>query len=103
MARLFALIGYDGPDRAERRKQVRPAHLASLEDLDAARGIVHGGPLLDDAGNPIGSLILFEAADLAAAQARAASDPYVTEGVFATYRVIETRAVFGEHAQEPAR
>ena len=92
--RLFTLIGWDGPDGLERRKVQRTAHLQNLEPLDAGGRIVHGGPLLDAEGSPIGSVIVFSADDLEAARAFAAGDPYVTGSVFERYEVYETRAVF---------
>jgi uncharacterized protein YciI len=91
---LFAFTGFDGPRGAELRPLHRPAHLAGLEPLAAAGRIVHAGPLLDDAGQPLGSLILFEAESLADARALAARDPYVTEGIFERHAVYETRVVF---------
>jgi uncharacterized protein YciI len=91
---VFAFIGFDGSRGAELRKRHRPAHLAGLEGLAAAGRIRHAGPLLDAAGAPVGSLILFEADSLADAAALAARDPYVTEGIFERYVVHETRAVF---------
>ena len=94
------MVGHDGARVAELRKQHRPAHLASLEELGRAGRIAHAGPLLDAAGSPVGSLVVFEAADLEEAQARAAADPYVVEGVFERYSVLETRAVLGDRAQE---
>ena len=90
---LYAFIGWDGPEGAQRRKVQRPAHLAGLEGLDRAGQIRHAGPLLDDAGRPIGSLVLFEAESLEAARAVAARDPYVVEGVFERHEVHETRVV----------
>jgi hypothetical protein len=90
---LFAWIGRDGPRGAELRPLHRPAHLANLEPLTRAGRVVHAGPLLDASGQPCGSLILFEAPDLAAARALAAADPYVTAGVFASFEVLETRRV----------
>lgn len=90
----FAIIGRDGPRGAELRKRHRVAHLAGMEPLSAAGRIVHAGPLLDEAGQPQGSLIVLEAADLAEARAIAARDPYVVEKVFATHEVIETKVVF---------
>ncbi|MGH0028767.1 MAG: YciI family protein [Myxococcota bacterium] len=91
---VFAFIGHDGPRGAELRKQHRPAHLAGLEGLAQAGRIVHAGPLLDEDGAPVGSLVLFEADDLASARAVAARDPYVVEGVFERHAVNETRVVF---------
>jgi uncharacterized protein YciI len=91
---LYAFTGHDGPRGAALRPQHRPAHLAGLEGLERAGRIVHAGPLLDDAGQPVGSLVLFEADDLAEARAIAARDPYVTEGIFERHEVYETRVVF---------
>jgi hypothetical protein len=92
---LYAFIGTDAPDALAKRPTHRPAHLAGLERLAADGRIVHAGPLLDEAGAPRGSLVLFEAPTLAEAREIAARDPYVTEGIFARYEVLETKAVFG--------
>jgi uncharacterized protein YciI len=54
----------------------------------------HAGPLLDERGAPTGSLIVFEAPDLAAARRLAAADPYVVEGIFERWELHETRVVF---------
>jgi uncharacterized protein YciI len=91
---LYAMIGWDGPDGPALRQRHRPAHLASLDGLEAAGRIRHAGPLLDAEGRPIGSLVLFEAPDLEQARAIAARDPYVVEGVFARHVVHETKVVF---------
>lgn len=91
---LFAFIGHDGPRGGELRKLHRAAHLEGLEGLEAAGRIRHAGPLLDEAGTPIGSVIVFEADGLAAAQQIAAADAYVSEGIFERYTLNETKAVF---------
>jgi uncharacterized protein YciI len=91
---LYVFIGHDGPRGPELRKLHRPAHLAGLEPLDAEGRIRHAGPLLDAAGEPLGSLILFEAESLDAARTLAARDPYVVEGIFERHEVHETRVVF---------
>ena len=91
---LYVFVGHDGPRGAELRKLHRTAHLAGLEGLEAEDRIRHAGPLLDADGQPIGSLILFEAESLEAARAIADRDAYVTQGIFARYEVNETRVVF---------
>jgi hypothetical protein len=93
---LFALIGRDGPLGLERRALHRTAHLAKLAPLAAAGRVRFVGPLLGEGGAPCGSLVVFEAADLAAARTIAASDPYVVHGVFASHEVIETRDASGD-------
>jgi len=91
---LYIYIGHDGPRGAELRKIHRPAHIASLEPLEAEGRIRFAGPLLDADGRPVGSAILFEAESLEAARDIAARDPYVAQGIFERHEVYETRAVF---------
>ena len=92
---LFALVGRDGPGAPELRKQHRPAHLEHLRPLARAGRVRFAGPLLER-GAPVGSLVVFEAPDLAAARTLAARDPYVVHGIFATHELRETRDVVGE-------
>jgi len=91
---LFVLIGRDGPRSGELRKLHRDAHLRNLEPLADAGRVVFAGPLLDDGGAPCGSVVVFDAADLASARRFAAGDPYVVEGVFASWEVRGTKQVF---------
>jgi uncharacterized protein YciI len=91
---LFVLIGRDGARGAELRPQHREAHLRNLRPLAEAGSVRYAGPLLDDAGTPCGSVVVFEAPDLAQARRFAASDPYVVEGVFERWEVLGTRQVF---------
>ena len=90
----YALIARDRPNGLEHRQKNRPAHLEHMARLDAAGRIRYGGPLLNEDGTMAGSLIVFEAADLKAARAASAEDPYVIHGVFEDYDVIETKPVF---------
>jgi uncharacterized protein YciI len=91
---LFVLIGRDGPDGIALRKLHREAHLANLQPLVDAGRVRFAGPLRGDDGNPLGSVVVFEAADLAAARAFAETDPYVAKGIFASFEVRETLQVF---------
>ena len=91
---LFVLIGRDGASGTALRKRHRDAHLANLKPLADANRVVYAGPLLDDAEQPCGSVIVFEAESLDAARRFAASDPYVVNGVFASHEVFASRQVF---------
>jgi uncharacterized protein YciI len=93
---LFVLIGRDGPRGVALRKLHRDAHLRNLKPLAEAGRVVYAGPLLDEAEAPCGSVVVFEAADLASAERFAAGDPYVVAGVFASWEVRGTRQVFPE-------
>lgn len=77
---LFAIICTDKPESLDLRLATRPAHLAYLEKV-AVKG---AGPFLDGAGNPNGSLVIIEAADIEEAKAIAARDPYAVAGLFAS-------------------
>ncbi len=90
---LFTYRGSDGPRGLELRPSVRERHLAHLQGLADAGRIRFAGPLIDAEGRPCGSLIVFEAEDLASARALAEGDPYLTEGVFERVEVHETKAV----------
>ena len=75
----FALICRDKPGHLETRKANRDAHLAYIEST----GVVEmAGPLLDEAGGMVGSLIVLDVDDLAAAQAWASNDPYAHADLF---------------------
>lgn len=90
---LFAAICLDKPNSLNVRLSTRPAHLAFLE-AHAAR-IKLGGPFLDTEERPIGSLLIVEGADLAAAKALLDEDPYARAGLFASVEVKPFRRVVG--------
>jgi hypothetical protein len=91
---IFVLIGRDGVQGAALRKLHREAHLANLHPLAEQGRVVYAGPLLDDAGAPCGSVVVFHADSLAAARAFAATDPYVVHGIFARWEVLASKQVF---------
>jgi uncharacterized protein YciI len=93
---LFTIACTDKPASLELRLATRPAH---IEHLKAQAGrIVLGGPVLDPAGNPCGSLLVVEAADRAEAEAFAAADPYAKAGLFESVAIRPFRTVFKDGA-----
>ena len=74
----FLVTLYDGTDAEApaRRQATRPAHLDGLKGNVAAGKLVFGGPIFDDAQQPIGSFLLAECADRAELDAIIANDPY---------------------------
>jgi uncharacterized protein len=90
---LFVITAFDRPGALELRLQVRPAHLDYLNGKTAQ--IKAAGPLLDENDQPIGSLLIIEADDRAAAEAFAAGDPYRGEGVFERVEIRPWRAALG--------
>lgn len=89
---LFALICDDKPGALETRKANREAHLAYIRDTGV---VAQAGPFLDDDGAMIGSLVVLDVADRAAAEAWAAGDPYARAGLFAKVEIRRWNKVIG--------
>lgn len=90
---LFCLTCIDKPRSLDLRMANREAHLAYVRAAGAA--VKLGGPFVDAAGDLAGSMIVLEAADMAAAQAFSAADPYSKAGLFAQVDIREFRATAG--------
>lgn len=88
---LFAVICKDKPDHLHVRTAKRADHLAYLEATDA----VLAGPFLDETGSMTGSMVVVEAANLAAAQGWAKGDPYAKADLFAKVEIKEWKRVIG--------
>ena len=89
---LIALIARDKPGALHIRQENRPAH---VEYLKSTGVVAQAGPLLDDAGDMIGSLVILDVADKAAAQDWADNDPYAKAGLFADVQLIPWNRVIG--------
>jgi len=89
---LVALMAFDKQGALQIRKDNRADHLAYIE----ATGVVsQAGPLLGDAGEMAGSLVVLEVADMAAAREWAKNDPYARAGLFAKVELIQWKKVIG--------
>ena len=78
---LFVINCFDKPGSLDLRLATRPTHVAYLNSTSALK---LAGPYLDESGDPNGSMLVIEVADLAAAKAFAAADPYALAGLFAS-------------------
>lgn len=87
-----ALIAKDKPGYLNVRVENRPAH---VEYLKANSIVEQAGPLLDDAGDMCGSLIILEVPDMAAAEAFADNDPYAKAGLFESVTLDAWNKVIG--------
>jgi uncharacterized protein YciI len=90
---LFAALCYDKPGHIELRLETRAAHLAFLEAQAAS--VKLGGPFLNEEGKPIGSLLIIDRADLAAARQLLAEDPYAQAGLFEKVEIRPWRRAVG--------
>ena len=89
---LVALIAKDKPGALQTRKDNREAHLAYIDETGA---VSQAGPLLDADEQMIGSLVVLDVADMAAAQAWADGDPYAKAGLFESVELIPWKKVIG--------
>lgn len=89
---LIALIARDKPGALQVRMDTRAEHLAYIERTGV---VAQAGPLLDDAGQMCGSLVILDVPDMAAARAWAENDPYALAGLFAGTDLIAWKKVIG--------
>jgi uncharacterized protein len=83
---LFVVTCWDKPDHLQTRLDARPAHLAYLAQIKDSLKLA--GPFLAaDNQTSIGSLMIYECADEAAARAIIANDPFTKAALFASTEV----------------
>jgi uncharacterized protein YciI len=82
---LYSIIAKDKPNGIEHRMAVRPEHLKHLDSL--GRTLVLAGPFQSEDGKPTGSFMVIEAGNLAEATSLFEKDPFIKEGVFASYEI----------------
>ena len=82
---LFALVAFDQPNHVAKRLELRPEHLKFLESL--GDNLKLAGPYLNEKEEGIGTILLLEAANLEAARAAFARDPYYQAGLFDTLSI----------------
>ncbi|RBW55124.1 YciI family protein [Ruegeria sp. A3M17] len=88
---LIALIARDKDGALQTRLDNRAAHLAYIEETGV---VAQAGPLLGGDAM-IGSLIILEVEDMAAAQNWADNDPYAKAGLFQSVDLIAWKKVIG--------
>lgn len=82
------------PNSDAQRVALRPKHLQYIQVHKEQ--IFCGGPTVNDAGKPEMMLILFDAPDLATAEAFINAEPYHRAGVFERVTVREWRQILPE-------
>lgn len=87
-----ALVAKDKPGALQTRLDNRADHVAYLKANDC---VEMAGPLLNEAGEMCGSLIVLEVADMAAAEAFVAGDPYGKAGLFDSVELTAWNKVIG--------
>ena len=96
---MHYLLIYDVvDDYVDRRAPLRADHLAHARAAATRGELVLGGALADP---PDQAILLFRGDSARAAEAFAAADPYVINGLVRRWRVREWTTVVGEHAEAP--
>jgi uncharacterized protein len=90
---LFVATCLDRPGRLQVRLDTRPSHLDYLKGLQAKVKI--GGALLGADSQPIGSLLIFEAADADEVRTILDADPYSKAELFASVEIKPWRQAVG--------
>lgn len=88
---LIALIARDKAGALQTRLDNRAAHLAYIDETGV---VAQAGPLLEGDAM-IGSLVILDVENLAAAEAWAANDPYALAGLFDSVELIPWKKVIG--------
>jgi uncharacterized protein YciI len=94
---LFAITNLDKPDSLGLRTATREIHLGYLDSI--VTQVLFAGPLLNAEGQSIGSLLVVEAENAAAAEAFAAADPYAKAGLFESITIRPYRLVYKDGAR----
>ncbi|MBT8153633.1 YciI family protein [Epibacterium ulvae] len=89
---LVALIARDKPGNLQVRLDNRDAHLAYIKETGV---VAQAGPLLDQDGEMVGSLIILDVEDMVAAQGWADNDPYAKADLFEAVDLITWKKVIG--------
>ena len=90
---MYCVMCIDKPDSGALRQENRPAH---LEYVVSQNYVKLGGPLLGDDGETmLGSMLVLDVDNRAAAQAFVDNDPYFKAGLFARVDVHRWKHLIG--------
>lgn len=89
---LHVLICHDKPGALDTRKANREAHLAYIKETGV---VAQAGPVLNDAGEMAGSVVVLNVETRAEAESWAAGDPYAKADLFASVEILAWNRVIG--------
>jgi uncharacterized protein YciI len=84
---FFAVIAQDHPGQTDLRAQTKARHSAHLDAAAEGLRVLQTGPLLDEGGAEVGSLLILEAVALATVENFMVADPYAKAGLFAQVEI----------------
>jgi uncharacterized protein len=82
----YILTAFDGtdPGAMERRMSARPGHLEKIAHIKKEGRYILGGAILNDAGEMIGSVIVYNVPDRETLDEILKDEPYINTGVWKT-------------------
>jgi len=91
----FLLLGYDGTDKdaPARRQKVREKHIANIAVMKKAGEFLYGGAILDDAGQMVGSMVVYNFPDRKALDEMLKNEPYIIGNVWQKVEISSFRSV----------
>ena len=89
----FLTQAFDDTDEnaLARRMAAREAHLESARKLKSDGRLIHAGAILDESGNMIGSMLLFDVESQQEVEALMKGDPYTEKGVWVRWTITPVR------------
>ena len=92
--KTYAIYCRDKAGTADLRNAASPAHLKHVEQHLACYRVA--GPMKDEGGSTIGSLLIVHAENIAEARAFLEQDPYYAEGFWETIHIEEFLPAAGD-------
>ncbi|CAG4889850.1 YciI family protein [Paraburkholderia saeva] len=86
---FVAVITRDHPGSTALRAQTKGRHVVHLDAAADGLRVLQTGPLLDETGAEVGSLLILEAGSIDAVQAFMKADPYSQAGLTAQMEIRE--------------
>ena len=81
----FVVNAHDGKNMLEKRMEVRPRHLENM--TRNKEHVISAGGILDEAGKPIGSVLVLDFESRDQLDAYLAGEPYIIEKVWEDVKV----------------
>lgn len=92
--KYFVFRGIDRADSQWMREQLLSEHRTYVRSANAVR-MLHGGPLCDDTGQPVGSCLILEADSSAKVRTWLSAEPFFKSGLFANSSVEQWGWTYG--------
>lgn len=90
----YAIYCTDKPDTAQKRLDTRDAHFAHIEKT--LENLLIAGPMMDETGVTIGSLLIVKADNVEEARKQLEADPYFTADIWADIRITKFTPAAGD-------